>query len=131
MQCVVTCTFELKRGRPESYHAVVAGLDRLGLRPVPQARGEESPSRIVLGAFTSRDSTFLRNCICFKLRDLFERQGLEWNAFVLVSGPDSAWATMASRPKAADPGSRWAIVLSEGRGAAPGDARKRVSGGSR
>jgi hypothetical protein len=137
MTYVVTCTFDLRRLLPEAHRAALSRLDRLGLRPVPNASDEGLPARIVLGAFQVQGKVdspglsraqFLRNSICFKLRELFESQGCEWNAFVLVSGDGSAWARMASRPRAKDAEHRWMIVLSESGGAADAGLPRRASG---
>jgi hypothetical protein len=139
MPYVVTCTFELRRLPPEAHRATLSRLADLGLRPVPNASDEDLPARIVLGAFEVEGKAkqaglsaaqFLRNGICFKLRDVFGSLGCEWNAFVLVSGDGSAWASMAARPKAADPEHRWMIVLSES-AAVDELAQRRRAGGRR
>jgi hypothetical protein len=99
MQYLAVCTFELKAASDAQYEIAYAALDKLGFRHSTPANepGLELPSDAVVGVFDvsarapQGQVAFLRNCLSFKLREVFQRFGLDAEFLLVVSQGDLAW----------------------------------------
>lgn len=99
MQFLAVCTFELKGASAARYALAYAALEGLGLRHSRAANepGLELPADAVVGTFdvvadvSGGAVAFLRNCLSYKLREVFQRHGLEAEFLLVISRGDLAW----------------------------------------
>lgn len=94
MQYLAVCTFELKGGTQSDYETAYTALQVLGLRRDHAANSDgvsDLPANAVVGTYTSIDIGFLRNCLNFKLQEVFSRHGLDAEFLVVMSRGDLAW----------------------------------------
>lgn len=93
-QYLAVCTFELKNATPSDYETAYTALQVIGLRRDNAANIDgvsELPAISMVGTYTSTDIRFLRNCLNFKLQEVFGRHGLEAEFLVVISRGDLAW----------------------------------------
>jgi len=94
MQYLAVCTFELKDATESDYETAYAALHVIGLRRDHAANIDgvsELPAIAMVGTYTSTDIRFLRNCLNFKLKEVFSRHGLEAEFLVVISRGELAW----------------------------------------
>jgi len=94
LQYLAVCTFELKNATQSDYETAYAALQVIGLRPDDAANIDcvsELPAISMVGTYWSTDIRFLRNCLNFKLQEVFARHGLEAEFLVVISRGDLAW----------------------------------------
>lgn len=100
MQFLAVCTFELKAATPRDYGRAYAALERIGFRHSHPANehGAELPPDAVVGSFevseaplAGAEAAFLRNCLSFKLREVFQRNCLDAEFLLVISRGDLAW----------------------------------------
>ena len=100
MEFLAVCTFELRDSDATGYDLAYAALRKLGFdhaTPANQAPGSELPPDSVAGTFHVRSAVvgseiaFLRNCLSFKLREVFQRHGLDAEFLLVLSRGDLAW----------------------------------------
>ena len=95
MKYLVVCTFELKDATQSDYETAYAALRILGLRRDHAANNDgasELPADVVVGTYKSADICFLRNCMQFKLQEVFSRHGLQAEFLLVISRGELAWA---------------------------------------
>ena len=97
---LAVCTFELKAAASSDYARAYAALEQIGLRHSAPANehGADLPPDAVVGTFEvaradvpGGEVQFLRNCISFKLREVFQRNALEAEFLLVISRGDLAW----------------------------------------
>jgi hypothetical protein len=100
MEFLAVCTFELRDSDAAGHGLAYAALRNLGFdhaTPANQAEGCELPPDAVAGSFHVRspipgsEVAFLRNCLSFKLREVFQRLGLDAEFLLVLSRGDLAW----------------------------------------
>ena len=95
MKYLVVCTFELKGvAAAADYETAYEALGVIGLRPAAAGNGSpvDLPEHSVVGTYESTDAAFLRNCLGFKLKEVFARHGLEAEYLLVISHGELAWA---------------------------------------
>jgi len=108
MQFLAVCTFELKEAAESGYALAYAALAGLGFRLSHPANepGAELPPDAVVGTFEVTAEVpggavaFLRNCLSFKLREVFQRNGLDAEFLLVISQGDLAWDRGGYEPAA-------------------------------
>lgn len=94
MQYLAVCTFELKDATHADYETAYAALNAIGLRRDHAANADgvsDLPAVAMVGTYTSTDIRFLRNCLNFKLQEVFSRHGLAAEFLVVISRGELAW----------------------------------------
>jgi hypothetical protein len=100
MEFLAVCTFELRDSDAAGYELAYAALRKLGFdhaTPANQTEGSELPPDAVVGSFqvcspiAGSEIAFLRNCLSFKLREVFQRHGLDAEFLLVLSRGDLAW----------------------------------------
>jgi hypothetical protein len=108
MRFLAVCTFELKAASDAQYALAYSALEGLGLRQSHPANepGLELPPDAVVGTFDVTAAVpggavaFLRNCLSFKLREVFQRHGVEAEFLLVISQGDLAWDRGGYEPAA-------------------------------
>jgi hypothetical protein len=101
MKYLVVCTFELKGACTDAdYETACRALRVLDLREASadNSEGRELPEHTFVGSYDSPNVAFLRNCLQFKLREIFQRHGLDAEFLLVISLGELAWAREGFRP---------------------------------
>ena len=107
MQYLAVCTFELRPASGSDYDRAYSALRGLGFEhgaPAKHAGSLDLPADAVVGAFDvtapgcRSEIAFLRNCLSLKLREVFERHGLDAEFLLVVSQGDLAWERAGFAP---------------------------------
>ena len=101
MKFLAVCTFELRgAAAPRDYDTANSALRGIGFhRGSPANLGEhvDLPADTVVGSFDVTSNppggqvAFLRNCLSFKLREVFKRHEMDAEFLLVLSQGDCAW----------------------------------------
>ena len=94
MKYLAVCTFELKGAATiADYETAYEALRVIGLRRAAADNGDpvDLPEHSVVGTYESTDAAFLRNCLGFKLQEVFARHALEAEYLLVISHGELAW----------------------------------------